>query len=266
MSIDLQDLFDQAGRDAPAPALDGELIIRRGRRSRARRRVAVSTGAVVGAGVVVLGAAAAVDSGLGGTQAPTMVGPAATGSSPHLSEGTTSPTPPPEKPDPASQNNAPVGLEGVSLPDPAPGFPIRRGEDRVAPTDLGRGRGIVPVATFLLAAVPETVVTDDEGSVSGFPNGPEVTMMIGEFPMPQRQADDTIEGHEVVASPTVAGTTGYVTTHTEKGKPIRTLYFSSDDFTVTVTGIDGVTTGQLVDLGNALAFTRTAPGQGAVGR
>ena len=50
MSVDLQVLFDQAGRNAPAPALDPEAVMHRARRSR-RRRI---TGVVVATVVVTL--------------------------------------------------------------------------------------------------------------------------------------------------------------------------------------------------------------------
>lgn len=250
MSIDLQDLFDQAGRHAPAPSLDGELIIRRGRLRRARRRVAVSTGIAAVTGLAVLGSVALAD-GLPGARPPARVGPAAAGSSPQVGIRTTHPTTPSGTPG-TSKHGTPVGLAGVSLPDPAPGFPVRRAQDKVELTTLGHGRGTYKVATFLLAAVPETVESDAQGNESGTPNGPEVTVMVGKFPMPQREQDGEIDGHKVVTSPKVAGVTGYVTTHTEKGHPIRTLYFSNGDYTVMLSGIDGVTTAQLVDLGNAL--------------
>jgi hypothetical protein len=61
MTADLKDLFDRAGRDAPAPALDLDAVLHRARRSRNQRRVWMSAVAVgVGAAavaVVVLGGA-----------------------------------------------------------------------------------------------------------------------------------------------------------------------------------------------------------------
>lgn len=50
MTADLQDLFDQAGRNPPAPTLDPDAVLRRARRSRNRR----ITGAVAAAVVVTL--------------------------------------------------------------------------------------------------------------------------------------------------------------------------------------------------------------------
>ena len=50
MTADLQDLFDQAGRNPPAPTLDPDAVLRRARRSRTRR----ITGAVAAVVVVTL--------------------------------------------------------------------------------------------------------------------------------------------------------------------------------------------------------------------
>lgn len=50
MSVDLQALFDQAGRNQPAPALDADAVLRRARRSRRRR----TTGLVAAAAAVTL--------------------------------------------------------------------------------------------------------------------------------------------------------------------------------------------------------------------
>src|SRR3954447_9829801 len=45
MTADLQDLFDRAGRNAPAPVLDPDAVVHRARRSR-NRRVWMSAAAV----------------------------------------------------------------------------------------------------------------------------------------------------------------------------------------------------------------------------
>ena len=55
-----------------------------------------------------------------------------------------------------------------------------------------------------------------------------------------------------MATPTVAGVQGYVTTYAEKGTAMSALYFSTGHLSVEVFGFDHVTTGQLVALGNAL--------------
>ncbi len=47
MTADLQDLFDRAGRNPPAPALDPDAVLRRARRSRHRRITAVAAVVVV---------------------------------------------------------------------------------------------------------------------------------------------------------------------------------------------------------------------------
>jgi Tol biopolymer transport system component len=59
MSVDLQDLFDQAGRNPPAPTLDADAILHRARRSHHRRvtgvAVAVAVALAMGVGVVKQG-------------------------------------------------------------------------------------------------------------------------------------------------------------------------------------------------------------------
>ena len=253
MSIDLQELFDQAGRAAPASSLDGDLVVRRGRRVRARRRVVAGTTTLVGVGVVAFGSIALAGTLPWGGQSPSVVGPAAGGAS-------TSTRPVPSGPTtsmpPSDREAPPVGLADVSLPDPAPGFPIRRVEDKLTQTSFGPGR-LHWVQTFLLARKPATVTTDANGNTSGgVPNGPEVTVFVGDFPAAKTSPGGTIKGRTVVASPTVAGVTGHVTAYTEKGTPVKTLYFSGGGFNVEVIGFGGVTTRELVDLGNAITGLR----------
>ena len=96
------------------------------------------------------------------------------------------------------------------------------------------------------------MTTDANGNTSGVPNGPEVTVFVGDFPAAKSSLGGTIKGRKVVASPTVAGVTGRVTAYTEKGTPVKTLYFSGGGFNVEVIGFGGVTTRELVDLGNAI--------------
>ena len=256
MSIDLQELFDQAGREAPASSLDGDLVVRRGRRVRARRRAVAGTTTLVGVGVVAFGSIALAGTLPGGGQSTSVVGPAG-GDTPVTapSDASTSTPPTPSAPTtstpPSNQEAPPVGLADVSLPDPAPGFPIRRVEDKLTPTSFGPGK-LYWVQTFLLARRPATVTTDANGNTSGVPNGPEVTVFVGDFPAAKTSPGGTIKGRKVVASPTVAGVTGHVTAYTEKGTPVKTLYFSGGGFNVEVIGFGGVTTRELVDLGNAI--------------
>jgi hypothetical protein len=261
MSIDLQELFGQAGRQAPPASIDEDHVISRGRRIRARRRAAKGTTTFIGVGVVALGSVAlagVLPGGFRGQQGPAVVGPATHG--PAVAGGkSTAPQPeptdtpaPPETPSPRTKSRS-AGLEGVALPDPAPGFPFRRADDSVEEPMQAPDGGVVHVNTYLLAKQAPTITTDAEGNeTGGTPNGPEATLIVGELPAPQAGPDGTIEGHHVVETPRVAGVTGRVTTYTEKGTPIRTLYFTSGGFNVEVTGFGGVTTRELVALGDAL--------------
>jgi hypothetical protein len=55
MSVDLQELFDQAGRTAPPPRLDPESVLHTARQRRSRRRATVAVlGAAVASAVVVV--------------------------------------------------------------------------------------------------------------------------------------------------------------------------------------------------------------------
>lgn len=56
MSIDLQDLFNEEGLEAPPARFDTDYVIRRGRRVRMRRRAVASASAVVG--VIAVGSVA----------------------------------------------------------------------------------------------------------------------------------------------------------------------------------------------------------------
>jgi hypothetical protein len=237
MTIDLQDLYNEAGRDAPAHNLDGELEMRRGRRVRARRRVAVGATTLVGVGVVAAGSVALAGNAPGSDPLRSAVGPA--------SGSGTSDTPP-------------ADLVAVALPDPAPGFPIRRWRDSVGLEPGPPGQAAHWSATFGLAATPPKTETDAAGNVTAYPTGPEVTIFVNRLPIPEL-ANGTLEGHPVIATPTVAGVTGHVTSYRDKGTPVgdmgtsvRELYFSTGKFSVKVVGFDGVSTAELVTLGNSL--------------
>ena len=249
MNIDLQELFDQAGQHAPASSLDGDLVVRRGRRVRARRRAVVGTTTFVGVGVVALGSLALAGTLPSGGQGSTVVGPAAGGPDVTAPGGAGTPNPS-GLPSPTGLGAPPTGLTDVSLPDPAPGFPIRREQEQIG--GMTEGSRTYWVKTFLLASEAGTPTTDAAGSASSSTNERQVTLVVGNFPMMRVKADGTIEGHEVVDSPAVAGATGLVTTYSEKGTPISELYFDGEDFNVRVIGMGGVTTGELVDLGNAI--------------
>lgn len=124
MNTDLQELFADAYRSAPATALDPDLVVRRGRRVRARRQAVTSTGALLGVGVVVIGSVALVGGtdhrspGTGGA-----VGAAAGGSSRPsdgrpLDPGFTGQTPNGTPPVSVSITSGPyvIGPSGVPVP------------------------------------------------------------------------------------------------------------------------------------------------------
>jgi hypothetical protein len=255
MSIDLHDVFARAGQDGPASSLDPDLVVRQGRRLRARRRRVAASSVVLGVGVVVFGTAAVATNPPWTTEGTGTVGPAAGGSA------TSAPVAPPTVSASATQETPPAGaqlrpnragLQSVFLPDPAPGFPVRRADDSLEQMNLGEGGAPCWVRSFLLAVRPATEVTDSEGNVSGHPNGPEVTVFVGGMAEAQPQPDGTIDGEQVVATPTVAGAQGYLTQGSEKDTPRTSLYFRSGRFQVEIHGFGAVTPGQLVDLGDAI--------------
>lgn len=239
MSVDLQTLFDQAGFVGPAHDLDLGYIVRRGRRARIRRQAMVGGTAVVGAGVVALVGVSA----LGDLNGAPPVATASTGA-PSTS---TTPTPIPS-------DSQPKGLEAtlrsVRLPDPAPGFPYRRQPDKVALTDIEGGTYLI--RTFLVDAKPGTTNTDANGNVTGgTSNGPQATITIGTFPIPQPEKV-VIGGQTASSHPTVAGVTGTAITQTRNGVQGVDLYFKVGQLSVHILGTGGATTEQLVALGDAL--------------
>lgn len=229
MTIDLQELFDQAGRHAPATSLNGDLVVRRGRHIRARRRAVASAGAMLATGVMALGAVA-----LAGTLP---------GAGPDPSTVTTAPVSAvllPDGDDKAPQTSddetPPPALADVTVPNPAPGFPVRRDEDWTGHMEDERGRSYW-VNTYLLA------------DRSGWN---QVTLVVGYTPTAIVKPDGTIADHRVIAAPRVAGVTGHVTRFEEKGVPITTLYFNGGDMNVIVSGSNDVTIDNLVELGNSV--------------
>lgn len=239
MSIDLNQLFAEAGLDGPVQRLDCDYIVRRGHRARARRRAAAGATAVVGAGVVVL-AGTTLAGNLDGTTTPrvtTAAGPSATVS-------------PSASPTPTPMSSIEVALTAVTLPDPAPGFPYRRLPDG-GPRLMIEGGAEYSARAFLLGAKPEKTSTDSSGNVGGTPTGPEVTVMVGTFPIMQPEKV-VIAGRKASSHPQVAGVVGTAITDQEKGVPRVTLVFKSGPFNVKIIGTGGVTTEQLVALGNAL--------------
>ena len=295
MSTDRDDLFADAYRTAPPNTVDANVVVRRGRRVRARRQAVTGTGALLGVGVVVAGSAALVGTthhvapGLvgvtGSSQLPSDVDPGFTGAS--ASSGVITGTPAPPAPSPSGATpvdsppglvtsspspwkygdptptptitpsnvvidpnleRKPAGIDAVALPDPAPGFPLRRWKDGVAPTTFGDPTTSYYVATFGLAKTPYATVPGSPGSQ--VPTGPEITIMVGDFPL----SAAAIAASD--ANARVAGATGYLISGTDKGTPTHALYFSSGAFTVEIHGFGGVTTAELVALGNALSGLR----------
>lgn len=266
MSIDLEELFRRAGSNAPASGVDPDLVVRRGRRLRARRRAVAATTGLVAVAAVALGsvvAAGALQPRAAGpagfaTSGPTAAVPSATerptSSSDPTPAGPTPTGPTGGRTTPSGEAPAPTraGLRQVSLPDPAPGFPVRRAPDSVERMAVGPTPGESWVKTFLLAAAPAVETTDAAGNVSGTPTGPEATVFVGGMPEARPGADGMIAGRPVVARPTVAGVTGYVTAGGEKGTPVSTLYFTRGLLSVEVIGFGDVPVRRLVDLGDAL--------------
>jgi len=245
MSTDLQDLFDQTGHNAPPPRLDPDHVVRRGRRLRARRRVAVGATALVGAGAVAVGAgivASALPAGNAPGSGTTVLSPggASSGVRSQPAVPTTTPT---EK---AKDRNPPRDLARVALRDPAPGFPLRRGPDTVDRHSDGFEPRPQWMATFLLGVSPP--------SAAGIPTGPEVSIVVARKAPPVTEG--RIEGQKIVGSAQVAGVTGQVTRWTEKGTARTSLYFSTGKLSVRIYGFGGVTTEQLVALGDALTGLR----------
>ncbi len=262
MSIDLHDVFAQAGQHAPASSVDPDFVVQRGRRLRARRRRVAASTLLLGVGAVAFASVAVATNLPGGDRSTASVGPAAGGSAAPAPTASASTSPP--SPTPSVSESSPVppagaqlrpnraGLQSVFLADPAPGFPVRRAEDSLEQMNMGEHGSPVWVRTFLLATVPTTEVTDSAGNVSGHGNGPEATVFVGGMAEARPGPDGTIDGAQVVATPHVAGVDGYLTQDVEKGTPRSTLYFSVGGFRVEVHGFGGVSQGQLVDLGNAV--------------
>jgi hypothetical protein len=143
----------------------------------------------------------------------------------------------------------PVGIDAVGLPDPAPGFPIRRWTDDVAPTSgMGSANTTYYVAAFGLAKYPYATLPGSPGSQ--VPTGPEITILVGDFPL------DATAVAASNANARVANTTGYIVSGMDKSTPTHDLYFSTGTWTVEIHGFGGVTTAELVALGNALSGIR----------
>ena len=242
MSTDLEQLFHDSVRTLPTSGVDLDLVVRRGRRVRARSRVrTAATIGVTGAVVVGVGSVALTSLGYGGTSHGPSVGAAAGGS---VATSALGPTPTPVGPtaspvDTSSSglivkpSDAPAELTAITLPSPAPLFGPRRFPDSVSLTGGLDGRSVYWVATFGV----------------GVAGGREATVMIGRFPMPATSGIPTIAQSPgpITDHPTVAGFPAYVTHDGAQ----TILYFQTSRFTVEVTG-EHASVADLVTLAESL--------------
>jgi hypothetical protein len=261
MSTDLHELFAETGLHAPVSSVDPDAAVHRGRMLRARRRTATGA-ALLGVGAA-LTASVVVLSGLG---AP------ATGGSPVGAAGggevSAAPTEEPTSPSPVDEpSSASITLDpgelsaaararlmAVSLPDPAPGFPVRRWADPQRITPEGSGDGTASwTRVWGLAERPYRQETSADGQVTEVPTGPEVTLRVGYFPMPRHgQGQGFYATETFVEDVDVAGGRGWITTTSDKGTRVRSLYLDAGDLSVVIVGMGGVSTAQLVALGDSL--------------
>jgi hypothetical protein len=295
MSTDLHDLFADAYRAVPPSTVDADLVVRRGRRVRARRQAVTGTGALLGVSVVVAGSVAFVATATHGTTgavgtvagtgpSPSGIDPGFTGTSARPGDPSATPSPTPSDASPVDSppglidssmspspwksgdptptpsgmpssvevglnlETKPAGIDSVGLPTPAPGFPLRRWVDDVSPTTLRDPGTSYYVATFGLAKTPYATLPGSPGSQ--VPTGPEVTIFVGDFPL----SPAAVAASD--ANARVAGATGYLVSGSDKGTPTHDLYFSSGTWSIEIHGFGGVTTAELVALGNALTGIR----------
>jgi hypothetical protein len=260
MSTDLHELFATAGHDAPVTSVDPDAAVHLGRRLRARRRTATGA-ALLGVGAA-LTASVVVLSGLGApATGGSAVGAAGGGEASAAPMEELTPPTPSEEPsslvieaDPGQLSAAArARLMAVSLPDPAPGFPVRRWADpqRITPELLADGGSWTRV--WGLAETPYREDTSADGQVTEVPTGPEITLRVGYFPMPRHgQGDGIYASERFVEDVDVAGGRGWITTTTDDGTRVRSLYLDTGELSVVIVGMGGVSTAQLVALGDSL--------------
>jgi hypothetical protein len=261
MSTDLHELFATAGHDAPVTSVDPDAAVHQGRRLRARRRTATGA-ALLGVGAALTASVVAL-SGLGA--------PATGGSAVGAAGGGEASAAPTEEPAASEPSDGPSSgvmdldpgeltaaerarLMAVSLPDPAPGFPVRRWADpqRITPEATGDGTASW-TRVWGLAETPYRQETSADGQVTEFPTGPEITLRVGYFPMPRHGQGQGIYATETfVEDVDVAGGRGWITTTADKGTRVRSLYLDAGDLSVVIVGMGGVSTAQLVALGDSL--------------
>ena len=225
---------------------------RRARAVASRSAIAVVCAATVGGAFVLVNPLGALHSG-GSTSTPAVAARSAANDS-------ASPTAPlPQVSNPGNKtvitrpgSMPPQDLMGVSLPDPAPGFPVRRSRDTVAETD----GGVNPpfwTDVFLLAKTPDIVTTDANGNVSGKPTGPEVTVMVATSGTLFNFGTNMSRCQQGSGAYRVGSVQADVETGVEKGDHFTQLCFTKNQFRIQMTGSTGVTTTELVALGNAIS-------------
>jgi hypothetical protein len=257
MSTDLREVFDQAGRHAPAPTLDTDLVVRRGRGIKARRRRVLGAAAAVCAVFVVVGSAAVAGDIFrsGGpsaaSTAATPVGPTETPTpsvAPTETMPMTIPTTSADGPvGPYPYPPPPADLVAVALTDPAPGFPYRMlPGSPLGVASLDNSPTMYWTSSFQVGTRPPGTTVYPPGVFQ------QVNIDVSHSPLPPLTAAGTIDGAKVTGTVQVAGVTGYLTTWTEKGATYHDLYFTTAQFSVRLIGTANVTTHQLVTLGDSL--------------
>jgi hypothetical protein len=234
MTMDLQEIFARAGHQAPDSSLDADLVLRRGRQVRARRRAVGGAVSLVMTGTLALGAIALAGNLPGAGQTSSTLSTVSTvGLVPEAGTEAALAL------EYAESDTPPAGLADVDLADPAPGSWVRRDEDSTGRMQDDYGN---------LWWANNYLLQDRSG-------WKHVTLVAGYTPKAVVSVQGTIADHPVVASPKVAGVTGHVTEFEEKGSTMSALYFNAGEMNVIVFGLD-VTVSELVELGNSVTGLR----------
>jgi hypothetical protein len=164
MSTDLHDLFADAYRTAPPSTVDADLVVRRGRRVRARRQAVTGTGALLGVGVVVAGSVAFVATathdatGTVGTVAGT--GPSPSGIDPGFTGTSATPGDPSATPSPTPSDATPVDSPPGLVDSSTSPTPWKSGDPTpvpsATPSSVVVGQDVMPKPTGIDAiALPD---------------------------------------------------------------------------------------------------------------
>jgi hypothetical protein len=242
----VKDLLDSAMGHIPPAAFDLDRAMRAGRR---RRRIRTSGTLVAGAAVV-----AAIGVGVLGfntARSATSTVPAAIGPSSGASTPAVKPTalttlieqqPVNAIALPADGYKAPADVAAIRLTDPAPGFPYLQFRRTYA----------VPASSGPVCYTTLFLVSSAAGAAqpTGTGTGRQSSVRVSDC------SSLTPAGGTPISNPHVAGVTGDLVSYPAEpvgssSDVIWSLNFSSGKFTVTINGI-GLTTAQLVELGNAV--------------